>query len=244
MKKVKIIDLSTPFDFDWSVPQLPHADPYHRMYFISTKSKDGFYTTFFSLTTHSGTHIDAPMHRFSRSEKQGKYFLEDWPLEQLYGETVVLDMPKGELEPITAKDFENAKMEIKEGDIVLVHTGWGKYFEKEPKNSYYCFAKCPGLEVDGAEWLIKKKIKAYGQDTIGTQFKTHSFFLDEKSRNAGIPWNPEPVHDLMLKNDIVLIEHLTNLDRVAGKRIIAGFFPLPFKGIDGCPVRALAFIEE
>jgi kynurenine formamidase len=41
-----------------------------------------------------------------------------------------------------------------------------------------------------------------------------------------------------------LIEHLTNLDQVAGKRIIAGFFPLPFKGIDACPVRAVAFIEE
>lgn len=164
-------------------------------------------------------------------------------MEQLYGETVVLDMPKGELEPIGARDFENSPVEIRENDIVLVHTGWGKYFQKEPRNNHYLFTKRPGLEVDGAEWLIKRKIKAYGQDTIGTQYPTHSFFLDQESREKGVPWNPEPVHDLMLKNDIVLIEHLTNLDKVAGKRIISGFFPLPFRGLDGSPVRALAFVE-
>jgi kynurenine formamidase len=49
--------------------------------------------------------------------------LDDIPLDWLYGETVVLDIPKAEKEPISAEGFENATPEIKEGDIVLVHTG-------------------------------------------------------------------------------------------------------------------------
>ncbi|MFC2062835.1 cyclase family protein [Chloroflexota bacterium] len=242
----KIIDLSTPFDSDWSVPEYPGIDAYHKLYFNKTRPKDGSYSAVFTLTSHSGTHIDAPMHRFTKKEKKGKYYVDDWPLEQLYGETVVLDMPKGELEPITAHDFEQSKIEIKAGDIVLVHTGWGKYFQEEPKNCDYLYTKRPGLEVDGAEWLIKRKIKAYGQDTLGTQYPKHTFHLDEKSLNKGVPCRKltEPVHDLMLSNDIVLVEHLVNLDKIAGRRVITAFFPLYFKGIDACPVRAVAFIEE
>jgi len=51
------------------------------------------------------------------------FFLDHIPLDWLYGETVVLDIPKAEKEPISAEGFENATPEIKEGDIVLVHAG-------------------------------------------------------------------------------------------------------------------------
>ena len=77
---MKIIDLSTSFDSDWSVPQPPPTDAYHKINFAYTKPRDGFYLSVFTLTTHSGTHIDAPMHRFARHDKTGKYFLEDGPL--------------------------------------------------------------------------------------------------------------------------------------------------------------------
>ena len=49
--------------------------------------------------------------------------MDDIPLDWLYGETVVLDIPKAGKEPISAEGFENAKPEIKEGDIILVHIG-------------------------------------------------------------------------------------------------------------------------
>ena len=101
----------------------------------------------------------------------------------------------------------------------------------------------PGLSLDGAEWLVKRKIKAYGQDTIGTHQPTTSWFLDEKKAASGVRWIDDPVHPLMLGNDILLIEHLTNLDKEANRRIIAGFFPLLLKGADGAPIRAVAFVE-
>lgn len=245
-KKIKIIDLSTPFDFSWSVPHPPMCNAFHDMHFIYTRPRDGYYETAITLTTHSGTHLDAPMHRFNRDEKDGIYYLEDWPLDNYYGETVCLEMPKGELEPIGAKDFEKAskEIEIKEDDIVLVHTGWGKYMEKEPRNNLYLFLKRPGLEVDGVEWLLKRKVKAYGQDTIGTQHPKYQFPQCEKEWLTGAPYNLEPVHDLALSNDLMFIEHLTNLDKVAGKRFTGSFFPLPIKGVDGSPIRAIAIIEE
>ena len=242
---MKIIDLSTPFDFDYSVPQPPFTEPYTELKTINTRVRNAFYETKFTITSHNGTHMDVPSHWFSREEKEGVYSLEDIPLDWLYGETVVLDIPKGAKEPIGAKDFEKAALEIKEGDIVLVHTGWGRYFEEEPRNSRYLYYNQPGLELDGAEWLVERKIRAYGQDTMETQHPSHPFFPDEKARSEGARYVLEPVHRLMLGNDIILFEHLTNLDKVADQRIVAGFFPvLPIRGADGASIRAVAFVEN
>jgi len=241
---MKIIDLSVPLDANFSAPQPPFSLDHVEMKTFRNIARDGFHMTKLTVLTHTGTHMDAPAHVLTREEKEGMYYVDDVPLEQLYGEAVVLDIPKGELEPITAKDFENASMEVRAGDIVLVHTGWGRFDKKEPKNWHYTFFKRPGLDVDGAEWLISKKIKAYGQDTVGTQSRKYSFVRDEKAQESGIIRRIEPVHTMMLKNNIILLEHLTNLDKVVNRRIIAGFFPLALKGVEAAPIRALAFLDE
>jgi kynurenine formamidase len=53
----------------------------------------------------------------------------------------------------------------------------------------------------------------------------------------------EPIHKTMLGNNIISIEQLMNLDKIKGQRVIASFFPLAVKGLDGCPVRAVAFVD-
>jgi kynurenine formamidase len=254
MKKVKLIDLSTPFDKDYSVPQPPFPHVLVETKHIATVPRDGRYSSKITMTTHVGTHMDAPMHVFARQEKRGKYSLGDIPLEQLYGETVVLDIPKEAKdpygEPITAEDLDKAskakpELEILEGDIVLVHSGWGRYFVDEPKTGQWIFYKGPGLDTDGAEWLVKKKIKGYGQDTIGTQYKKYAMVPNKEMLDRGDrPPEGEPVHRILLGNDIVLFEHLYNLDKIAGRRVVCGFFPLPFVDIEACPIRAVAFLED
>lgn len=250
--KVRIVDLSTPYDWHNSIAQYPVAKEMglFRLGWTFTLPRDGFYMSEFTLGCHIGSHMDAPMHWVKEHEKTGKYYtLDDIPLEQLYGEAVVLDIPKGPgAQGIHAEDFERASrgLEVKEGDIVLVHTGWGRYFEADPKNNYYMFQQGPGLDLDGAQWLIEKKIKAYGQDTIGTQRKKYSFYLSDEEKNSPIAYQDrtEPVHHLMLKNDIVLLEHLYNLDKIVGRRVTCGFFPLNLLGVEASPIRALAFLED
>ena len=249
---MKLIDLTTPYDAEYSIPQPPFPGERNELRWIATRARDGYNLTEIILSAHTGTHMDAPMHMWSREEKPGMFTLDDIPLERLYGTTVVLDIPKGEEEPIGADDFEKAskrskELNVRKGDRVLVHTGWGRFYEgPERKNAMYLFFKCPGLDVSGAEWLIDKKIHAYGQDTMGTQYKKKYLFIQKKEEwETGAPEPGEPdIHGLMLKNDIVLLEHLTNLDKVKGRRIIAGFFPLPLKGREGAPMRAIAFLED
>ena len=250
---MKLLDLSTPFDKDYSIPSYPFGHFDLEIKHTTTIPRDGNYSTQITMYSHVGTHMDAPMHVLSRKEKNGKYYLGDYPLEQMYGETVVLDIPKGVEEPygaaIRAEDLEKAskasnELGVREGDIVLVHTGWGRYFTEDPKTAHWIFYKGPGLDIDGAEWLVKKKIKAFGMDTIGTQYKKYSFFPSKEELDIGIKHVGEPVHRILLSNDILLIEHLYHLDQIAGKRVICGFFPLPFVDIEASPIRAIAFLDD
>lgn len=252
--KVRIVDLSTPYDWDLSTPTYPVAKDLrlYQLRWTFTLPRDGFYMSEYTLGCHVGSHMDTPKHWVRKNEYSGKHYtLDQVCLETLYGETVVLDIPKGAgAQGIHADDFEkacrNQNLGVKEGDIVLVHTGWGRYFHDEPKNNYYLYRECPGLDLDGAQWLIEKKIKAYGQDTMGTQARAYAFYLTEAEKASGQSYldHIEPLHHLMLRNDIVLFEHLYNLDKIKGRRVICGFFPLPLVGNEASPIRALAFLEE
>lgn len=245
---MRIIDLSTPLDFEFSVPQPPFINDrkLSEIRYTNTFQDSGFIDTEFTISSHTGTHVVAPMMVLRRDEKPGKYALSDIPLEQLYGWTVTLDVPKGEMQAITADDLEKAAwtIQIKEGDIVLIHTGWGRYFVDEPRNSYYLYSKHPGLEIDGAEWLVRKRIKAFGIDTMNVQCAKYSLFLTQEEKESGVARHIEPIHRLLLQNDIVLIEQLRNLDKLVGRRVVCGFIPLPFKDLEASPIRAVAFLED
>jgi kynurenine formamidase len=89
-----------------------------------------------TLTTHSGTHLDAPYH-YHPTQDQGKPSLtiDEIPLSWCMSDGVLLDFRhKGDGERITASDVEREldriAYHLKPLDIVLVQTGadaaWGK----------------------------------------------------------------------------------------------------------------------
>jgi len=235
----RLIDLTCPFDPKYSVPQYPTIYQDIDISYKYTVPRDGRYCTQFTLTTHTGTHVDAPMHIY----EDGKP-LSDYPLERFYGEAVVLDIPKGELEEITAADLEKAKPEVQPDDIVLIHTGWGRFYEGEGrKHELYLAKRQPGLVADAAQWLVDKKVKAVGIDTFALRNPKLSPVLSEEEILAGKPRPKEPVHDILLGNDVLIVEQLTNLHLIAGRRVMVCFLPLPFVGLDGSPVRAMAWVD-
>ena len=89
-----------------------------------------------TLSSHSGTHLDAPWHYHPKMSKGKKALtIDEIPLEWCMGNGVKLDFTNfddGYL--ITAKDMEEAfkkiKYDLKPGDIVLVNTGADKYWGK------------------------------------------------------------------------------------------------------------------
>ncbi|TSC85366.1 MAG: hypothetical protein G01um10147_1180 [Microgenomates group bacterium Gr01-1014_7] len=113
---------------------------------------------------------------------------------------------------------EIKKVEIEEGDIVLFHTGMSDVYHK---SAYY--DDYPAITEDIANYLVKKKIKMVGVDMCSVD---HEPFL---------------VHRILLKNDILIIENLTNLVELQGKKFKVYVFPIKLQ-IDGAPTRVIAEI--
>ena len=75
--------------------------------------------------------------------------------DRFFGNGVILSIPKGSYETITAKDLEAAKPEVQKGDIVVIVTGW--HHKYSDALEYY--GESPGLTKDAAEWLVAKEGK-------------------------------------------------------------------------------------
>lgn len=234
---MKVIDLSCPLDKAQRTAQYPtigHRIHYHDLY---TFPRDGRRVTEFTLTTHTNSHVDAPSHIFA----QGKT-LDELPLESFYGPAHVLDLPRHAEGEITGDDLEAVGSEVGEGDIVLIHTGWGKYLNLERAHAEYLAISHPGLVESAALWLVQRGVKAVGIDCFAIRHPGLSPALSVADKQANKPKPVEPVHHHLLSNDIVIVEQLMNLELIVGKRVTAAFFPLPFVGADGSPVRAVAIL--
>jgi kynurenine formamidase len=76
-------------------------------------------------------------------------------------------LDKGTL--ITAADLQAGlkmyNVTLREGDLVVVHTGWGDLFEQFPAQNALYNSGEPGLTKDAAQWLVSQKIIAVGSDT-------------------------------------------------------------------------------
>lgn len=120
--------------------------------------------------------------------------------------------------------------EVHEGDVVLVHTGWGKNWGDAQK----ALSGEPGIGKACAQWAVDRNIICWGLDQFATDPIPFEF-----------PGEALPMHIAMLaKAGIRLMENvnMTEIvdDRVYEFAIIAA--PLKIKGATGSPVRLLALV--
>ncbi|MEJ7608095.1 MAG: cyclase family protein [Bryobacteraceae bacterium] len=134
---------------------------------------------------------------------------------------------------ITAEDLQKAlkrqKLVIEPGDAILIHTGWGRYWDKD--NTRYAKSS-PGIGAKAAEWLAKQNPMVVGSDNMSV----------EVSPNPDPDVNL-PVHQIMLAvNGIHLLENL-KLNELAAQRVYEFAFllqPLKIQGGTGSTVAPVA----
>jgi kynurenine formamidase len=185
----------------------------------------GINVTALNVCVHHGTHIDAPRHFFAEGAT-----VADLALEDVCGPAVGLSVDRAAGEAITVADLERQDQAVEPGDIVFIHTGWGRYFSEDPER--YQFH--PYLGDDAAGWLRERRVKLVALDVPTPD-------MPEPVRPEGFNW---PVHHQLLGAGTLVAEHLNNLDRVAGRRFRAYAFPLPIVGSDGSPVRMVAELSD
>lgn len=120
-----------------------------------------------TLSSHAGTHIDAPIHYGPTSEGKPAKTIDQVPLEWCYGDGVVLDvshMKAGEV--ISVDDLKQALARIsyslKPNDIVLIRTDRWKDFNRSDFAMLH-----PGMGRESTLWLIEQGIRVMGTDGWG-----------------------------------------------------------------------------
>ncbi|HKR58709.1 MAG TPA: cyclase family protein, partial [Pyrinomonadaceae bacterium] len=235
-----IVDLS--YAFDSTTVYWPTAEPFQLEKDFEGVTDQGFYYSAYryKAAEHGGTHLDAPVH-FAR----GHHSADQIPLEQLLGVAVVIDVTRqcaGNPDyRITTQDFLNWERRngmIGAGTIVLLRTGFGKYYPDRKR--YLGTAErgqaavpklhFPGLHPDAARWLVtNRSIKAIGLDTASIDYGQSTKFES---------------HQILFDKNIPAFENVANLDKLPlrGFSIIA--LPMKIKGGSGGPLRIIAILRS
>ncbi|WP_157245311.1 cyclase family protein [Nonomuraea typhae] len=203
---------------------------------------------------HVGTHVDALAHvshdgllyggadPATLTTNDGFSELGIDAFEPYVGRCVLLDVARVHNTPVlpagyevTAADLEAAakNVEIREGDVVLVGTGWSRLWH-EPDRFIGLTGGVPGPGVEAAGWLTEKRPRAVGGETIA---------FEQIAPGRGHA--TLPVHRIMLvESGVNIIETMRLhelLDAQVGEFLLI-LNPLSIVGATGAPVRPLAIL--
>tara|TARA_Y100000385_G_scaffold247848_1_gene268188 strand:+ start:244 stop:1080 length:837 start_codon:yes stop_codon:yes gene_type:complete len=207
------------------------------------QTEKGFYYSAnnFSTAEHGGTHIDAPIHFVENGLS-----VDEIPLEKLIGKAIKIDVSSQVFNDsdylISIEDLKawetKQKTRIPDGSIVLLQTGFSKYYPNKVKylgtdeRGERAVQKLhfPGLSGEAAQWLVENRtIKAIGIDTPSIDYGQSEYFKS---------------HVILLSQNIPAFENLTNLNQLpnTGFEIIA--LPMKIQGGSGAPLRIVAIINN
>ena len=234
----RIVDLTYSFDSDsvyW-----PTAETFKlETDFEGVTDKGYFYSAYrFSAAEHGGTHLDAPVH-FAK----GRNSVDQIPLEQLTGPGLVVDVsaqctnnPDYLISTADIQNWERRNGRIAAGSIVLLKTGFGKYYPDRKKylgtdeRGAAAVAKLhfPGLDPAAARWLTtNRSIKAIGLDTASIDRGQSTLFES---------------HRALFEKNVPAFENVANLDQLPVKGFTSVALPMKIKGGSGGPLRIIAML--
>ena len=184
---------------------------------------------------HTGAHLD----------------IDHYPVELLVNRGVLLDVARfvnGDSTPLDAnvkvtgrllKDTAHRqKVKLQRGDTVLIRTGWGQYFSKDPAT--YSGPNSAGVDVDGAKFLINSGARVVGNDTLTFEFRP-------PLNGSGADFEVFPVHMLVIADNGVNIIENFNLEEIAtaGEHEFALVVPpLRIRGGTGSALRSFALVPS
>lgn len=262
---MKMYDLSQPLNQDTTF--WPYYPPFEVKYF-KRKVEHGVNAQYIQTSLHIGTHLDAPRHFITDGMT-----IDEVPLEWLCGPGVIVDL-RDEMDDLAAYTPEmiEKRVEVKEGDILVLHTGWYQYASLGPKADEERYIHMhPGAHPDMVPWLLDKKIKIWGVDAVSTDHPMNlpigrflgkgTFGQCDRVRAAAEKTfggkeavdSIFPVEDYQLTHNALFKHNCMHMENLGGqigapelqnRRLTIGCFPFKFKGGEAAFARVVAFLEE
>jgi len=185
-----------------------------------TLEEDGWNARTLHLYSHSGTHMDAPLH-FGCGERET---IDETPLERCLtrGHVVrLLETRPSDL--LTVSQLGALAESFRKGDSLLLHTGWSAHLDDDEIYRQ----RLPRISEELAEWCVEAGVAVLGVEPPSVADVTN---LPEVTR----------IHEILLGGGVTIVEGLTNLESLPGGPFLFGAFPLKIDQGDGCPCRAWA----
>jgi len=249
---MEMYDLTLPWDDD--CPSfLGYPNP--KTYYIFRRHEDAVNAQMLEIPNHNGTHLDSERHMDSNGRTVGNI-----PLEQLVGPAAVVDV-SDEVDDYgiyTKEDILDQPVDVHEGDIVIIHTGYHRFAYNQPEADIRrYFLKHPGPDASVAEWADDMDLDLIATDTAGMDHPMNGGGVSrsdypeivegfEEAHGADVEevFPPETEFCMHMKEAEGLIhaEHINGeIDQLLNQRTTIGVFPWRMTDVEASPCRVVAF---
>ncbi len=256
---VKVYDLSIPIGVN--CPPWPTYEPV-QMKFFKRLSSNGANGQILTHSNHVGTHLDGPLH-FDTAGRT----VDQLELTKLVRPGVVVDLtdaPCCEDFGIYTPEMIEERVEVREGDILIINTGYHKYGWDSPEaDEQRYMVRHPGPSLSFVKWCQDKKIAWIGVDCGSADHPMNTKIRDwcpmdaakcdkymqekyGKTLQEMYPW-PEQYQAMHIQlfcqpYECIHAECLGgDIDKLSNKRCVIGCFPWRLVGGESCISRIVAF---
>lgn len=214
--------------FDAPADHLPHGE--------------GYASETITLSTHCGTHVDAPLHSGNTIEGRPARTMSDIDLSELYAPGMVLDVrpwvrPNEGIEiEALERAIQATGSQVTDGQAVLIRTGQEVYTNDQPE-----FYQYPGMTGDGTRFLTSLGATILCSDSLAWDRPTPVMVeAYQRTRDPRHIWDG---HFAIQDKEAFIVQKVTNLGRLPLTGFMVGFFPINLPGTSAAPCRAVAFID-
>ncbi len=194
------------------------------------------------MSSHCGTHVDAPLHSASRIAGAPARTITDIDLSELYRPGLVLDVrpwvKAGEEITITMLDAALAATgtSIKPGDAVLIRTGQERFTMDDA--GYY---QQPGMSRASTLHLTSQGATILGTDAVGWDLPFGLMARKyQETKDKAVLWDG---HKAIVDREAFIVQQMTNLGALPLRGFMVGFFPIKLAHCSAAPARVVAFVD-
>ncbi len=204
---------------------------------------EGWAIEWLKLTTHTGTHLDAPYHFHSTMNRgQRSWTIDEVPLEWCFNPGVKLDFRGFDDGYVATADDVAAELArightLKPLDIVVVNTAAGAAYGQ---NDYV--GKGCGMGREATLYLLERGVRVAGTDAWSWDAPfVHTKKKYDQTRDPGLIWEG---HRASMEIGYCHLEKLANLDQLPGAGFQVACFPFKIKGASAGFTRAVAILDD
>jgi kynurenine formamidase len=202
------------------LPGLEKIIPPARVETIASVKENDFFASKISLSTITGTYLEAGSHILAEAKNLDAYSIADF-----IRPSVIVRLPRQkEKALVDGALLARHAPKISRGDALIIDTGWGSMWNKPG----YVLT-CPNLSRSAVEWVLEKDISIFGCDVPCIESSWSEDAVEEKGGLLG----------MLFKRNVLLVAPLVNLDAIKGDRGTLYCLPLSVKGTSGAPARVV-----